>query len=897
MSTGHDGGGDRARSGRGGEQGSRTPAEVAALAEAPTLAPQPGAGDEAGVVGAPASGAVKNGAKRIGRYTIRRLIGEGGMGAVYEAEQDNPRRIVALKVMRDGVGAGQSARRFEYEAQLLARLRHPGIAQIYEAGTHQAGAVGGGAIPYYAMEYIAGARPLTGYAIAAALGTRQKLELFAKVCDAVHHGHVKGVIHRDLKPANILVDMTGEPKVIDFGVARAAEADFSTPTMNTQPGVMVGTPQYMSPEQVAGDADIDTRSDVYALGVVLYELLSGELPYDVRTSSRGELTRVIREQPARRLSIATRSEVRGDAETIVHKCLEKDRERRYQSAADLAADLRRYLNNEPIAARPPSVAYQLRVMARRHRALTGAVVVSVVALAGAVMVSTGFAMKAERQRDEAMVARDSARQAKEEAERLRDDAQAAAAKSRRVTEFLGDMLASADPHNAKSKDMTVRELADVAAGRIGEVFKDDADVAGELRVKLGKAYFHLGDLVKARAMFELAHEGWAASLGENNPDTLNALALTGAAVMVQGKPEEAAGIFRDALERQSRVVGEEHPDVLSTLANLAMAEQDLGHLDEAEKLQKRALEIKTRVMGPAHSETIASQMALADLLQSQGKIDEAVGLARGCAESCERILGARHPSTLLAQSIHASAMYDAGRYEEAAPYLKKVYETRVDVLGAEHPDSLTTLNTMALNEEALGRNDAAEELMRKLVKAAAAGMGEEHPTTLTYASNLGNFLGKRAGAMKEEDARRAAVLDEAEGILRRTLATRERVSGKESTATLSVLNNLAMTIEHRGRFIEAEPMYREVVAGVDAALPADHWMRFAARNHLGNCLVDLGRVDEAEPMLRQAYEDLKRVLGEEHQRTRGGARSMERLCEKTGRADEAKRWAGLAKAK
>ncbi len=865
--------------------------------------PQPPAGHQSrGKEDAGAVGEVAPGVHRVGSYTLRRLIGTGGMGAVYEAEQDNPRRIVALKVLRTGIASAGAQRRFEYESQLLARLRHPGIAQVYEAGTHTPPSPPPGAelppglrpevIPYYAMEYIPGARSITAHAQAHNLSLADRLTLFARVCDAVHHGHTKGVIHRDLKPANILVDSSGEPKVIDFGVARAIEHEATDHTMHTQPGALVGTPHYMSPEQVDASGDIDTRSDVYALGVVLYELLSGQLPYDLGESGLGDITRIIRQEPPRRLSGLTGSRRggggsgggsgsrAGDVETIVFKALEKDRARRYQSAADFAADIRRYLNNEPIAARPPSVGYQLRVMARRNRALAAGIAVAALALVAAAVVSANFAYREAVQRREAVAAR--------------DQAQSETARARRVTEFLGDMLSTADPHSGQSRDRTVRELLDVAAGRLGEAFKDDPDVDGELRVKLGKAYFHLGDNVKALAMFRSAHDRWAASRGENDPETINALALSGVPVMMDGKAAEAEAIFRDALARQTAAVGEAHEDTLATMANLALAVQDQGRLEESESLQRKALEIKTRVLGPAHQETLVSLMQLSDLLQSQGKVDEAIKVARDSAAGCERALGPRHPTTLTARSILASALHDAGRFAEAAPMLKDVYDTRVAVLGADHPDTLTTLNTLALNEESLGHMDEAEAAYRLLLAGGRGTRGTVHPSALTYANNLANFLNRRAQGDKPDDPRRASRLDEAESLFRETMAQRERIDGPNSVDTLTLVNNLALLLENRGRFAEAEPMFRRVVEGVDIALPPDHWMRFAGRMNLANCLVELGKTGEAEPMLTDAYDNLKRVLGTDHQRTRSCAKSLALLYDKSGKKDDADRWRVLS---
>ncbi len=307
--------------------------------------------------------------QQIGHYRIRELLSSGGMGTVYLAEQEQPRRPVAIKLMKHGITSRAALRRFEFESQILALLEHPYIAKVYEAGTYDDGS---GGVPFFAMEYVPNAKAITDYARVKSLGTRARLALFAKACEAVHHGHQKGIIHRDLKPGNILVDPRGDPKIIDFGVARATDSDLTVTTLQTDIGQLIGTLQYMSPEQVESDPhDIDTRSDVYALGVVLYELLTGRVPYDLSKAAIHEAARVIREETPPRPSTLDRA-LRGDIETIALKALEKDRERRYRSAEALAEDIGRYLRSEPIQARRPSLAYQFNRFARRHSGLVAA---------------------------------------------------------------------------------------------------------------------------------------------------------------------------------------------------------------------------------------------------------------------------------------------------------------------------------------------------------------------------------------------------------------------------------------------------------------------------------------------------------------------------------------------
>jgi non-specific serine/threonine protein kinase/serine/threonine-protein kinase len=400
--------------------------------------------------------------QRIGHYTIQSVIASGGMGTVFKAVQESPHRTVALKVMKAGVNSAAELRRFEFEAQLLGRLRHPGIAQIYEAGTH---CEEGSSVPFFAMEYIPNAKNIIQYAQDKNLGTRERLELFAQVCEAVHHGHQKGIIHRDLKPGNILIGSSGEPRVIDFGVARATDSDMALTQHQTDVGQLVGTVQYMSPEQCEADPlDIDTRSDVYSLGIVLYELLCGRLPYDLHQVPVFEATRVIRNQVPPRPG-KVNPKLRGDLETIMLKALEKDRDRRYQSAAELDQDVRRYLGGNAITAHPASSIYQLRVFARRTKGfLAAASVVAVVLVAGVIVSSTLYFRSRNYQ----------------------IQTYALEAKAQGAQDYLQDVIDSIG--NLWGDRVPVSRLLKTFGDNIEKRFADQPEVEAEVRYKLAQKY-------------------------------------------------------------------------------------------------------------------------------------------------------------------------------------------------------------------------------------------------------------------------------------------------------------------------------------------------------------------------------------------------------------------------
>ncbi len=621
---------------------------------------------------------------KIGAYTIKRPIGSGGMGVVYEAVQENPRRAVAVKVMKQGVTSPSALRRFEYEAQILGRLTHPCIAQIYEAGTHEEPS---GAVPFFAMEYIPSAKPITVYAEEKKLGLRKVLELFAQVCDGVHHGHQKGIVHRDLKPGNILMDPEGRPKIIDFGVARATDSDMAMPTLQTNVGQLVGTLQYMSPEQCEADPhNVDIRSDVYSLGLVLYHLLCGKLPYDVSGVPLTEAARRIQEQPLDAPALAD-SSLPPDVRTIVRKAMEKDRERRYQSAFGLAQDIRRYLGGEAIVARPPSIGYQLTLLARRHKPLIASAAAILVVLVVGVVVSTSLFLQA--------------RAASAHAEAQRRKAMAA-------LNYLQEMVWSADPSKF-GNEVKVGDLLDRYGASIDTAFPDDPEIQAMMHTTVGVTYVGL-ELFESQSKAE--HYKQAA------------------------RTHLQAG-----LRLREETLGEDHPDTLASMEHLARMFRFHGQPSEAERYLRRALQIREAKRGADHPETLRTRGLLAKQLQRDGRVEEATGIARATVESMARVLGEEHPDTLAASSDLARLLWESGAHEESEELRAQALETALRVFGEGERITETARGDLAYAYVAAGRFDEAAQLYHnKRAPAELAveswhqgGADPEHdPTVLVF---------------------------------------------------------------------------------------------------------------------------------------------------------------------
>jgi eukaryotic-like serine/threonine-protein kinase len=860
----------------------------------------------------------------IGRYRIIRLIGEGGMGVVYQAEQEQPRRTVALKVIKSAWASPELVRRFEQESEVLARLQHPGIAQVYEAGATDTES---GPQPYFAMEFIQG-QTLCEYAAAHHLSIRARLEIMVKICDAVHHAHQRGIIHRDLKPGNILVDETGQPKILDFGVARMTDADAQA-TRQTDLGQLIGTLAYMSPEQVLADPlELDTRSDVYALGVILYELLADRLPYAL-SRKLDEAVRTIRETDPARLSSISRN-YRGDIETIVAKALEKDKIRRYNSAAGLAADVRHYLHDEPITARPPSTTYQLRKFARRNRALVAGVAAVFLVLVAGIVASTWEAVRANRagqaaiaERDRAVEAQARARAAEQGtaqqrdravgaeqaanternhavsaqnqavqernravAERSRADSESATAKA--VSDFLQkDLLAQASantqstPNTKPDPDLKVRTALDRAAARIQGKFDKQPLVEAAIRQTIATTYRDLGLYDEAQQQVERALKLRRQVQGEEQPDTLSAMTDLAGIYDLQGKLPQAQSLYEKVLDVRRRVLGEENPATLGSMNYVGVMYEKQGQYAQAEVLQRKALEILTRVSGEENYDTISAMIDLALIYVRLGKFADAEALDIKGVDIMRRVFGEEHPDTLNGMNNLAQVYYRQGKYAQAEEMQSKILETRRRVLGPEHNDTLTSVSNLAVINLGERKYAQAETLLTQNLEILLRVFGPDHPTTLISMNNLA-----RVYSMEEK-------YPEAEQLSAKLIDIRRRTLGPRHVLTTDAMGSLSILQLKESKFAEAESLSRATLAILDQTFP-DDWTRFQEQAVLGAAISGQKRYSEAEPLLLNGYagmlERKATIPTREQDSLAQAVKWIVQLYNDSGQSDKAAEW-------
>jgi eukaryotic-like serine/threonine-protein kinase len=720
----------------------------------------------------------------IGPYTLVRKIGEGGMGQVWLAEQAEPLcRQVALKLLRPALFDDSLLRRFQSERQSLAVMEHPAIAKVFDAGMTDDGQ------PYIVMELLHG-EPITRYCDERRLGIAARLELFAKVCDGVQHAHQKAVIHRDLKPANILVlEVDGEPtpRIIDFGLAGEVQPR-SPGGAKVQP--LGGTPGYMSPEQARG-GDLDTRTDVFSLGVVLYELLAGQMPFETGDKQRAPAlpaplpsTKAADESQEAKIAAANRSvkakrlarALRGDLDAIAAHAVEIDRSRRYASPSELAADIRRYLRFLPVEARTAGSLYHLSRYVRRHRLAAVAVSVVAVLVAGASIMEAVSLRRIARERDRAA----------------------------RIMDFMIRSFRVSDPSEARGNQVTAREILDKLSDRIGTELSRDPEDQAEMMMAMGAVYENLGLYSRAESLYRQASETCQHELGPEDSETLKAKAALGWVFYRRGRYGESEALLRQVLQIRRRRFGSKDKDTFAVMDQLGAVLNDDGHPKEAETLVRQALVFRRRAFGDNNSDTFISMNHLALALQNQGRWQEAEDLDRRLLESWKRMEGPDSPHSLAAADNLAITLYREGRLTDAESLDRSTLEIKKRVLGPDHPETVRSMNTLSAILVDEGKLEEAQSLSEQVLAIRRRVLGPEHHLTLSVMSNLAEILTRRGD------------LKRAEELLVDARSTDARVLGPNHPATATATYNLGCLALREGHRDQALSLLREAI---DHGLP------------------------------------------------------------------------------
>jgi tetratricopeptide (TPR) repeat protein/tRNA A-37 threonylcarbamoyl transferase component Bud32 len=765
------------------------------------------------------------------------------MGRVYLAEQSQPvQRRVALKVMRNPLADREAQLRFNAERQALARLQHSNVAHMFEAGTTDDG------YPFFAMELVDG-MPLVSYCDRQKLSLHQRLDLFCAVCEGVQHAHQKGVLHRDLTPANILVTEAGGrpvPKIIDFGIAKALDQPLVEETLLTGERV-IGTPAYLSPEAIDGSKDIDTRSDVYSLGVLLYELLVGVRPFDTKGQRLIQiLHRIVDEEPSgpssrwttldleskqriagqRGLEMtALRKRLRGDLDWIVLKAIAKDRKDRYGTPAELAADIRRHLNHQPVEASPPSRLYRFSKFVRRHRSLVAVLLVLVVA-----GVKYTYDLRREQQRT--MAALTAAEQARNEAEQ--------------VSSFLVDVFEVSDPGEARGNEITAREILERGAERLDHELSEQPLVRARLLDTIGMVYYHLGLYQESAEMRERTVEILRAEHQGDHPDLASALHYWGDSLYMLDRYDKDVALLEEGLAMRRRMYPSPHPAIAASLAELGNLRFDQGRLAEARDLLERSLAIRRQTgdEGSVHT----TMWTLAEVLTQQGEHRQAEALYQEVVQQIETSLGPDHPTLASVLESFATLYLNQDGTDRATPLLRRAFEIRKKVLDPDHPNlgiSAAYLGHICSLE---GRFEEGEHHLRQALGIFEAAFGKDH-------FNVGASL-IFLGDLYLQSGR----YDQAAATYQRSLAIWEAAGLAEGHNALSACMGLAQVKVAQGQWQQAAALFRKAIAYYESQREAETLAAVSARAELAAVLRHLGRYDEADQIMVPALADARQLV-------------------------------------
>jgi serine/threonine protein kinase/tetratricopeptide (TPR) repeat protein len=859
----------------------------------------------------------------VGPYKLLERIGEGGFGVVFMAEQQEPvRRKVALKVLKAGMDTRQVVARFEAERQALALMDHPNIAKFLDAGTipfsigdcrfsiegraedalaaigNRQSAIGNHGRPYFVMELVRGI-PITEFCDQNHLPVRERLELFISVCQAVQHAHQKGIIHRDLKPSNVLVtrhDGTPVVKVIDFGIAKAIDQQLTDKTLFTNFAQMLGTPLYMSPEQAEmSGLDVDTRADIYALGVLLYELLTGTTPFDQRrlqAVAYDEFRRIIREeeppkpstrvstlgQAASTVSANRKSDLkqlkrlfRGELDWIVMKALEKDRNRRYESASTFAADVQRYLAGEPVQAHPPSAWYRFRKFAGRKKGLLGGVGVVLLTLVAGIIGTSLALVEARAQYHHARQGEMQARQSEAEMKAV-------------LKFFEKRVLSAARPKGqgqGLGRDATIRDALDQAEPGITQAFEGQPLAEASIRRVLGITYWYAGDYDKAILQHERALALREAHLGIHDPGTLDSMTSLGQAYQSRGRLTDALRLHERTLELRKAVLGPDHSETLWTMNRLADTLAAVGRPAEALPLYEEELQRARATLGPDHEDTLIYMDKLAGGYQDAGRFAEAVALYEETLKRYQSKLPKDHPDLLATMNNLGSMYANVGRWAESIALQREALELKKVALGPEHPETLINIYTLGCAYRDSGRPAEALPLLEESVRLHTAKMGHDHYITLIMAASL---------AVLYRDTDR---LDEAAALFQETLRIHTAKQAADHPNRLALMNQLGTCLLKMKRYEEADALLQDCLA-LRTRKNAQEWWVGRTKSQLGQTLTSLKRYAEAEALLLEGYQELSarkdKMPARFHRYLADAARALADLYEAWGKNDEADRW-------